>query len=266
MFNTSNHVFSGIADIEAIRPKSPVRGDRPGSTAGAALPVPRPRTGGPPNRTEMGGFDRRQGPFRPPPRHQFPPRPMFPDPPSNPHWMNAPPRMQVPYQEAGSAYPASGWSQMRGALDAIDPGYLENSGRLQHGIPTAPMYGLSGAVPLPEMQQYQPYPPPQSRVMPRFQQYQPSIDNRTPPQPIERAFPPQYPPQQFPPPNFVQQPQYFANKHPNGPSFGHHNGPSFMHVGNGQYYANDLGPAGPPGTYHIPGTRAPHSDNQHWGN
>jgi hypothetical protein len=200
---------------------------------------------------------------------------MYPDPPSNLHWMNAPPRMQVPYQDAGSAYPASGWGHMRGALDAIDPGYLDDSGRLQHEVPTGPMYGLSGAVPLPEMQQYQPYPPPQSHVMPRFQQYRSSIDN-TIRQPIERTFPPQYPHQQFPSPNFVQQQQYSYNTHPNGPSFGHQNGPSFMHVGNGQYYANDLangqyyandlGPAGPPGTYHIPGTRAPHSGNQHWGN
>lgn len=235
--------------------------------AGSTAPPSRPRPGGPSNRPEMGGFDRRQGSFRPPPRTQFPPRPVFPHPANNPHWMNAPPRMQAPYAGRDSAYPAFEMAGMQGALNAIDHGYLDDSGRMHQGVPPPSWQGVPDSFPTHDFQPYPSHPPPQSRPMPRFQQYSSTMDHMNPTLPIERPFPPQYPDPHYYPPTFVQQHPY--NMPSNGPSFAHRNGPSFMPAGNGQYYANDPGLAGPLGVYRAPGPQAPHPGDQHtyqhWG-
>lgn len=217
--------------------------------AGSTAPPPRgARPGPPPNRTEQVPFDRRQGSFRPP-RPYLPPPPTTSHGPYNSQWVNAPPRMQLPY--GGSNFAPFAMNGMRGALDGIDHGYHPPPAHIQQG-PSAPsMYSVRDGFPPRE---YQPYPPPPFSMQ-RLQQYPSNMDHMRPTLPIEQPFPPQYPTSnpQFYPPHFVQQ-------HPYN---GHSDAPSFVHPANGQYYANDHGPAGPhrgyPSAGALPG-------NQHWGN
>lgn len=209
----------------------------------------------------MDGHGRRPQSFRPPPRTQIPPRPMFPQP--GGHWMNAPPRMQGPYEGPSSAYPASGWAQMQGALDAITPTY-HDSERVPQGIPSPNMYGLAGILPSPQVTPYPLFQPSQPRVMPRFQQYHPGMDAVFPLQQIERQFPPQHSYQQFSTSPFTHQHPHSQSTYSNEPYVGQQNGPSFMHVGNGQYQTNDSGTQGPPGAYHVPAPNMPKQGYQHW--
>lgn len=238
---------------------------------GPSTPHLRPRPGGPPNRPEMGGFDNRQGSFRPTPLTQFPPRPVFSQHGNNPQWTNAPPRMQALYAGRDSGYPAFGMAEMQGALNTIDHGYPDDSGRLHQGIPPRSWHGLPQSFPTHDFQPYTGHTPHQPRPMPRFQQYPSTIDNMNRISPIGRPLPPQYSDRQYYPPSFVQ--QHNQHLHSNGPSFAHHNGPSFMPAGNGQNYANDYandpGMARPLEGYRAPAPRAPHlgtqNSYQHWG-
>jgi hypothetical protein len=239
--------------------------------AGPAAPHARQRRGAPSIHPESGGFDHRQGSFRPPPRTQFPPRPVFSQHGNNYQWTNAPPRMQATYSGRDSGYPAFGMAEMQGALNTIDHGYPDDSGRLHQGIPPQSWHGLPQSFPTHDFQPHTAHPPPPPRPMPRFQQYPSTMDIMNPISPIGRALPPQYLDQQYYPPSFVQ--RHNQHLHSNGPSFAHHNGPSFMPAGDGQYYANDYanapGTARPLGGYRAPAPGAPHPGNQngyqHWG-
>jgi hypothetical protein len=218
-------------------------------------PPPRPRQGGPPNRIEQAPFDRQQGSFRPPPRTQVPPRPIFSQPSHNPHWMNAPPRMQVPYAGSDPTLPSFGMTHMRRALDAIDHGYPGDSGRMHPGVPPVPVYGRPDAYPTHDFQSYSPYPPSQSHPMPRFQQYHSNMDHMITALSIEQSLQTQYPHPQYYPPTFAHPAQSY------GPSFVQPNGPSFMRAPYAQYYANP-GTAGAQGGFPAPNSR---QGDQQWG-
>jgi hypothetical protein len=221
-----------------MRPKSPVRGDRPNGTSSTA-PPPRSRPGEYQNRNGPPRYDNRQTSFRPPRTQPPPSQPSWtsgpdsaagPYAPYNSTWGNIPPRMHAlnsgPEPEA-SAF-AMNW--MSAEINAVQNGLYQPSGPNARFLgPTPPDVWTPHG--------YQPHPPPRQQPMPRFQQYQTNMDQdfNTTLRPAEQQFYPPYPNANL---------QYQAPPRMQAAFHGHQNPTSFIHPGNGQYYNNSQTPTG----------------------
>lgn len=213
-----------------MRPKSPVRGDRPNGNSSGTTPR---RPGGYQNRNGLPQYDNRQASFRPP-RQQPPPQSSWtngPDPATGPYapysstWGNMPPRMHAsnvgPHPE-----PPFAMNRMTAEINAVHNGLYQPSGQEARFLaPTPPDVWTS--------QGYQPYPTPRQQPMPRFQQHSSSMDQDFSPAGFRQPDHSFYPPYPYQTPPVMQ-----------GAFTGHPNPTSFVYPGNGQYNNNTHAPTG----------------------
>ena len=165
-----------VAEIEAMRPKSPVRGEKNQSNSSTVAQL-RGSTG---NQYRSGSmpYDNRKIAFRPSRQQPAVSQPSWtngpdpvavPLPPYNLAWGNMPPRMLAPNMGRHSNDTFFAMHRMTAELAAVQNGLYQPSGPEARFLPHTP----------PEVwvpQGYQPYPPPRPQIMPRFQQYPSNID------------------------------------------------------------------------------------------
>ncbi|KAJ9099767.1 hypothetical protein QFC21_003765 [Naganishia friedmannii] len=199
------HVLPQVEEIEAIRPKSPTRGERPGSSypaSGQSTPLVYSGPGVNPNRPHPPNSGHRQGSFRPP---RFPTqapaanwnnsrddaRPGMP----NPQWRPMPPRMYPSRTQTNPpafvpAIPLFDMSQMRAEVGRMENGFMNlsmNDSAREVSVPPQ-MYGTQDTYP-PYVNHL--YPPPPPQPYPQPQQYMAECNpnpNRTDTQTLNQPF------------------------------------------------------------------------------
>ncbi|KAJ9118172.1 hypothetical protein QFC22_004076 [Naganishia vaughanmartiniae] len=202
------NVLPQVEDIEAIRPKSPTRGERPGSSypaSGQSTPVHSGPSGNP-NRPYPSNSSYRPGSYRPP---RFPP----PQNPStnwndsrnfvhpgvpNPQWRPMPPRMypSQPQTNAGfgPSMPSFDMGQMRAEVERMGNGTMDptiNDSARGVSVPSQ-IYGAQETYP-PYVNHLYPPPPPQTQASPQTRHYIPEFtpdSNRMDPRTSNQQFVP----------------------------------------------------------------------------